>query len=49
MQNMKVIKAAVVILTLQLSTICDSVAIQPSTFGGVVDGFGRFTNSIKVI
>jgi len=26
-----------------------AIPLQPSTFGGVVDGFGRFTNTFKVI
>ena len=25
-----------------------AIPLQPSTFGGVVDGFGRFTNTFKV-
>lgn len=44
---MKVIKAVCVILA-ALTSNCAAVAIQPSTFGGVVDSFGRFTNTIKV-
>lgn len=44
---MKVINVVHVLLTL-LITHCIAVAIQPSTFGGVVDGFGRLTNTIKV-
>lgn len=26
----------------------NAIPLQPSTFGGVVDGFGRFTNTFKV-
>lgn len=44
---MKVIKVIYVVWTLMV-TSCGAVAIQPSTFGGVVDSFGRLTNTIKV-
>lgn len=44
---MKVINVIHAFCALLMSS-CIAVAIQPSTFGGVVDGFGRLTNTIKV-
>lgn len=44
---MKVINIIHALCALLISSCC-AVAIQPSTFGGVVDGFGRLTNTIKV-
>lgn len=44
---MKVISVLYVLWTV-LVCRCGAVAIQPSTFGGVVDSFGRLTNTIKV-
>lgn len=44
---MKAIKVIYVFWSLLISH-SDCVAIQPSTFGGVVDSVGRLTNSIRV-
>lgn len=44
---MRVIKVVYVVWLVLISN-CIGVAIQPSTFGGVVDSFGRITNTIKV-
>lgn len=44
---MKVINVIYVFGTLLIAT-CSAVAVQPSTFGGFVDSFGRLTNTIKV-
>lgn len=44
---MKVINVVHVFGTLLIAS-CGAVAVQPSTFGGFVDSFGRLTNTIKV-
>lgn len=44
---MKVINVIYVFGTI-LVVSCSAVAVQPSTFGGFVDSFGRLTNTIKV-
>lgn len=38
----------VILIVVNADASAKAIALQPSTFGGVVDSFGRFTNSIKV-
>lgn len=44
---MKVINVVYVFVALFVPTY-NAVAVQPSTFGGFVNSFGRLTNTIKV-
>lgn len=47
--NFSLVAAAIVIGIFSIESSHFGVhAIPPSTFGGVVDSFGRLTNSIKV-
>lgn len=48
MAHLPLTSAAIVLWTLLVINCSNAVAIPPSTFGGVVDSFGRLTNSIKV-